>query len=199
IAVAMPAVGVVLAAAVLMIGVALFDQLQKLATAVLGTYTGEQLIRDFRARLFRHVQRLSLSYHDSKGTADSIYRIYWDAASIQWVSIAGLIPLCGAALTLIAMASIMAQVNWQFALVALGIVPVLFLITAASSRRLRDGWEKTKDLESTAYTHTQEVLTGLRVVKAFGQEEREWSRFGAHSDEGVRTRVRLAVVDGLFG
>src|SRR5262249_5582988 len=117
IAVAMPAVGVVLAAAVLMIGVALFARLETLATSWLGTYTGEQLIRDFRARLFRHVQRLSLSYHDSKGTADSIYRIYWDAASIQWVSIAGLIPLCGAALTLIAMASIMAQVNWQFALV----------------------------------------------------------------------------------
>jgi ATP-binding cassette subfamily B protein len=191
--------GVVVLAVSLLIAVALLDQLQKAGSLVLGTYVGEKLILSFRAQLFRHVQRLSLSYHDANGTADSIYRIYWDAASIQWLAIAGLTPLFSAGLTLIGMIGVTAQIGWQLALVALAVLPFLFLITWASSRRLRSGWEKAKGLESTAYTHTQEVLTGLRIVKAFAQEDREQARFVSHSGEGLLARVRLAVIDGLFG
>ena len=51
---------------------------------LLETYTSESLVLDFRARLFSHVQRLSLSYHDTKGSSDSVYRIQYDAPSIQY-------------------------------------------------------------------------------------------------------------------
>src|SRR5262245_34177889 len=59
----------------LVVAIALLDRLRKLASWVWTTYTGEKLSLALRARLFAHAQRLSLSYHDSKGTADSIYRI----------------------------------------------------------------------------------------------------------------------------
>src|SRR5262249_41955595 len=153
------------------------------------THVGEKVLLDFRARIFRHVQRLSLTYHDTKGTADANYRIHWDAAAIQWLAIYGLPPFVTAVLTLVGMIYVPAQIEGQLALVALGVVPVLCAITAVASRRLRRGWEKAKHLESTAYNVVQEVLTGLRVVKAFGQEEREQDRFVTHSGEGVRARV----------
>src|SRR5262245_52420894 len=54
-------------AACFLIGLSLLDQLQKLGVSLLGTYTGERILLDFRARIFRHVQRLSLAYHDVKG------------------------------------------------------------------------------------------------------------------------------------
>src|SRR5262249_18702129 len=157
--------------------VALLDQLQKLGSLVLGTYTGEKLTLNFRAGLFRHSQRLSMAYHDTRGTGDSVYRIYWDAASIHWLAISAVLPFFSAVVMLGGMVYVTARIDWVLAAAALAVVPVLLLITWASSRHLRRGWEKTKDLESTDYTHTQEVLTGLRVVKAFGQEEREQSRF----------------------
>src|SRR5262245_10890986 len=191
-------IGVIVVAVGLLLGIALLDQFQKLATAVLGTYVGEHLALDFRARLFRHVQRLSMSYHDAKGTADASYRIYWDAASIQWMAVSGVPPLISGALMLVGMVCVTAWIDWRLAVVALGVLPVLFLITASASRRLRRGWEKTKDLETTAYTHTQEVLTGLRVVKAFGQEEREEGRFVSRTGEGMLSRIWMAVIDGVF-
>src|SRR5262249_7360341 len=70
--------GLVALAALLLVGLSLLDQGLKLATSVLSTYVGEKVLLDFRARLFRHVQRLSLTYHDTNGTADSNYRIHWD-------------------------------------------------------------------------------------------------------------------------
>src|SRR5262245_39588818 len=75
-----------LVAVVLLIGLSLLDQLQKLATSLLGTYVGEKIVLGFRSRVFHHVQRLSLGYHDARGTADSSYRIHWDAAAIQWIA-----------------------------------------------------------------------------------------------------------------
>jgi len=73
-------------AAALVMGVALLAQLRDFASSLLGAYTGEKMLRGFRAQLFRHVQRLSLSYHDSRGTADSTYRIKYDATSFQALS-----------------------------------------------------------------------------------------------------------------
>jgi ATP-binding cassette subfamily B protein len=186
-------------AALLLVGLSLLDQGLKLATSLSSTWIGEKILLDFRARLFRHVQRLSLAYHDTNGTADSNYRIHWDAAAIQWLAIYGLPPFVSAALTLVGMIYVTARIDGQLALVALGVVPVLFAITTVSSRRLRHGWEKAKHLESTAYNVVQEVLTGLRVVKAFGQEEREQDRFVTQAGAGMRARVRLSLVDGFYG
>src|SRR5262245_61846306 len=191
--------GVVVLAVVLLIGLSLLDQATKLAASLLGTYAGEKILLDFRSRIFRHVQRLSLAYHDAKGTADSNYRIHWDAAAIQWVTVYGLPPFLTSGLTLLGMIYVTARIDWQLALVALGVSPLLVLITIVASHRLRRGWERAKDCESTAYTVAQEVLTGLRVVKAFGQEDREERRFVTYSGDGMRARVRLAFVDGTFG
>src|SRR5207244_13304066 len=62
----------------LLVVVAALGQAQGLASTLLRTYLGERLVLDFRARLVNQVQRLSLSYHDSRGTADSLYRIQQD-------------------------------------------------------------------------------------------------------------------------
>jgi ATP-binding cassette subfamily B protein len=183
----------------LVLAIGLLDQIQKLGSSVLGTLVGEKLLLGFRTQLFRHVQRLSLSYHDSRGTADSIYRINWDAASIQWVAIYGVTPFLSAGFMLLGMVYVIARLDWQLALVALTVSPLIFLITSVARRRLRSGWQKTKDLESSATAVVQEVLTGLRVVKAFGQENREHDRYASRSDEGMRERVRMTFAEGTFG
>src|SRR5258708_11034127 len=113
-----------LATAALM-SMAMCDQLQKLGVSVLGTYAGEKLALDFRAKLFRHVQRLSLSYHDIKGAADSTYRIHWDAASIQWVAVYGVTPFLSAALTLAGICYIPPPLDLRLALPARGVAPPL--------------------------------------------------------------------------
>src|SRR5579862_7414031 len=87
----------------LLLCIALFDQVQGLISGLLYPYTGEKLLLDFRAKLFHHMQRLSLTYHDMQGTTDSVYRIQTDAASLQYVSIDGVIPFITSCVTLVAM------------------------------------------------------------------------------------------------
>src|SRR2546430_6926386 len=187
---------VLVLAAGLFVAVALLGQLQLLGSAVLSTYTGEKLLLSFRSQLFRHVQRLSLVYHDTTGTSDSTYRIQYDATSIQTIAIDGLMPFIGAAFTLAGMIYVTARIDWQLALVALAVSPVLVLVARAYKRRLRSQARAVKNLQSSALTVVQEVLAAVRVVKAFGQEERERERFVRRSSAGMWARIRYALGEG---
>jgi ATP-binding cassette, subfamily B, bacterial len=183
---------------VLTIGIALLGGVQRLASSWLGTYTGEKLTLAFRTKLFRHVQRLSVSYHDSKGTADSTYRIQYCAPGIQWLAIDGIIPFIATTLTVFGMIYIIAILDWQLAVVAVAISPALYMAARTFNPRLRSQWGQIWHLESSAFSVVQETLSALRVVKAFGQEEREQERFVRHSSESFLARVRAAWSEGGF-
>lgn len=195
-----PSPGAVLVgAAGLLVATALLSQLVEAARTFVNTYTGEKLVQHFRARLFRHVQRLSFTYHDASGTADPTYRIQYDAPSIQYIAIDGVIPFISAALTLVAMIYVTARIDAQLALVALAVAPLLFLLSRSYGPRMRRRWRKVKHLESAALSVVQEALSAIRVVAAFGQEEREEERYVAQSGEEVRARTSLALFEAGFG
>jgi ATP-binding cassette, subfamily B, bacterial len=185
-------------AAGLLVLVALLIALQTLAASLLETYTGENLVLDFRARLFRHVQRLSLSYHDTKGSSDSIYRIQYDAPFIQTILISGVIPVISAMLTLAGMIYITMRLDWHLALISLVVAPVLFVITRVFGLPLRKKWKRLKKLESLALSVVQEVLSAVRVVKAFGAEDQEHRRFMRQSTDRVSEQLRFARLQGGF-
>lgn len=193
------ATGVLALAVGLLIAIALLGQLQGLAATLLRTYVGEQLVLDFRARLLHQMQRLSLTYHDTRGTADALYRLQYDAPAVQYIAVDGVIPFVTAAVTVVSMISITARIDWQLALVALAISPALFLLSRAYRGRLRRQSRAVKKLESAALSLAQETLGALRVVKAFGMEHRETERFVGRSREGLRARIGLALLDGRFG
>jgi ATP-binding cassette subfamily B protein len=186
-------------AVALVLAVALLGQLRDFAGSLLGTYAGEKLLRGFRASMFRHVQRLSLSYHDRKGVSDSIYRIQNDATSIRQIALDGIVPLITSALTLASMVFVTIQINWRLAVIALTVSPVVFLVSRRYRRRLRKQSHEVKKIESAAMAVVHEVLGALRVVKAFSQEERENDRFSQKSNEGMKARVRQAFAEGRFG
>ncbi|MEG5038482.1 MULTISPECIES: ABC transporter ATP-binding protein [unclassified Microcoleus] len=185
-------------AAVLVVAIALLNQLQGFGSLLLGTFTGEKMVLEFRAQLFRHVQRLSLSYHDSKGTTDSTYRIQYDAPAIQWIMINGFIPLITSVFTFVGMAYVTMRLDWQLALVALGVSPILFLLTQVYSQRLRHQWTEAKNLESSALSVVQEVLGAIRVVKAFGREDHEQDRFIDHYSKSIWALIRVSLAQSFF-
>ena len=190
--------GLLILVAVLAVFISLANQLQVTAQKYLTVLAGEKLQLDFRAQIFRHLQRMSLSYHDTIGTADSVYRIQQDAPAIRSIVIDGFIPLVGSAVTLAGMVYVTIRIDWQLALVALATSPALLLLARAYRPRLRSQSREVRRLESAALGVVHEVLGALRVVKAFGQEEREGDRFVHRSGDGVRGRVGLALAEGRF-
>lgn len=191
--------GTALAAAVLLLlAIALVVNLQGLATWYLQTYTGEKLVWDFRADLLNHVQRLPLAFHDSYGANDSVYRIQHDAPALQYFTIQGIIPFTTAFFTLAGMIYVSARIDLELAAVALIITPILFLLSLTCSRLVRLRSKQIKELDSSAMSVIQEVLGSVRLIKAFGQENREHERFVRRSSERMSGQVKLAIRQAVF-
>jgi ATP-binding cassette subfamily B protein len=185
-------------AAVLLLAVYLLQHAVGFCDWLLRTYTGEKLVLSFRSQLFAHVQRLSFSFHDRKGSSDSAYRIQYDAPAVRDLLMNGILPLVNAVLTLVGMIYITVRIDWQIAAVSLAVAPVLFLLSRKYSKRVRTEWAELRERDSVAMGVIQETLNSVRVVKAFGQEDREHGRFLEHSGKYVRGQMRLSVLQSSF-
>ena len=182
----------------LVLGIAVVVNLQGLASWWLQTYVGEKLVWDFRAKLLNHVQRLPLSFHDRYGATDSVYRIQHDAPAVQYVVIQGLIPLCTSVFTLVGMIFVTIRIDTSLALVALGITPILLILTIAASQQARRQSETVKALDTRAMSVIQEVMGCIRVIKAFAQEDAEHERFVRRSTLRRTGQVRLALSQAVY-
>ena len=185
-------------AASLIIIIAIIDNIQVFIIWVIGTWVGEKLVLNFRTLVFNHIQRLSLAYHDRKGTTDSLYRIQWDTMSIRSLLLDQIPSLLSSLITLVSMIIVMFMINKNFALIALCLLPPLFILTKLSTKILKKDWYKVKDAESSAMSVINEVLSSLRVVKAFGQEESEGQRFTKRANKAMKGQVKMAKVGATF-
>ncbi len=183
----------------LSLGIALLVQVQSLASSLLTVATGQRLVLEFRSRLFRHAERLSLSYHTRRGTADTLYRIQADATAVEWVFIEGAVPLVASAFTLVSLMYVVLRLDWRIGCTALVVAPVLFVLTRSTRPLLRSRSRELKRQESATLGIVQEVLGILPVVKAFGQEKREQERFTCAADACIRGRLRLTLAEGTLG
>lgn len=183
---------------ILQIVFVLLSHVQYLISYVLQTYTGERLKLRFREQLFRHVQRLSFSFHDTRGTSDSIFRIQYDAPAIQHITINGFIPLISSILKLLGMVCVIALINLQLALVAVSVVPFLYMLSNQYNKRMRPKYTQVQRLDSSVLGIIQEVMTSFRVVKAFGREESEEQRFSDRSRESIKKKLHLSFSEGMF-
>jgi ATP-binding cassette subfamily B protein len=189
---------IIIIAAAMVILVAFLENILSLATWILGTFAGEKMVLDFKTRLFNHIQRLSLAYHDNIGTSDSLYRIQWDTMGIRTLLLSNFTPLISSIITLIAMIWVMFTINTKFALIAVCIIPPLFFLIRYSTSKLKKHWEVVKDQESRAMSVLHEVLNSLRVVKAFGQETGEEERFISQSGHAIKGQIKVAWISALF-
>jgi ATP-binding cassette subfamily B protein len=182
----------------LLIAVRLLTYLTAMASALVEASASEGMVLDFRTRLFAHVQRLSLRYHDSIGTSDSTFRIQYDAPSVQQITVNGIIPLVSALLTLLGMIFVMGRLDVTLAIVSLGVAPVLYWLARRFRGRLRQRWKDVKKLESAANSVVQEVLSSIRVVKAFGRERDEESRFFGRAMDRRNEVMRVSLLQEWF-
>jgi subfamily B ATP-binding cassette protein MsbA len=176
------------AAAVLVI--AIVDALCSYAEKFVTTSVGQWVTHDLRRMLYYHLQRLSLAYHDNKKTGDLLSRVTSDIDSIQSFIASGLLGSAVNVLTLGGMVGVMLYLNWRFTLIALSVAPVLFAVVYHYTRRIKKASREVRKKEGEIVSVIQEVLSSIRVVKAFAREDYEQRRLEEESLEGVEIALR---------
>ena len=185
------AISILMAAAVL-------TYTQNLVNVWYSNKVGNRMTLDVRTRLFRQMQRLSVAYHDTMGAADSAYRTLNDAPMLRSFGIDSLIPLTTSVLTLGAMIIVMVFLDWQLALIALLVSPMMFLLTFVFRPRIRAGWRKFRASESAAMAVAQESLGASRLVKSYGQEERKNKELVSHYEASLSASLKVQVDSAFY-
>ena len=177
-------------AAVAVLVIALFDAICTYGEKFVTTSVGQWVTHDLRVMLYHHIQRLSLAYHDRKQTGDLISRVTSDIDAIQSFISSGLLGALVNSLTLAGMVGVMVYLNWRFTLIALSIAPILFGVVYTYTRRIKKAAREVRKKQGEMVSVMQEVLSSIRVVKAFAREDFEERRMEEESLESVEIAMR---------
>ena len=169
--------------------IAIVGALSSYAEKYLTTSVSQWVTHDLRRLLYNHIQRLSLAEYDETRTGDLISRVTSDINAVQDFVNSALLGIIVNVLTLVGMIGVMFYINWRFTLIALSVAPILFVVVYFFTRRIKKSSRAVRKKESELTSVVQEVLTSIRVVKAFAREDYEQERFEARSLENVETAL----------
>ena len=154
------------------------------------TALGQRVGHEMRYRIYTHAQRLSMAYHDRKRTGDVISTVTADVDAIQSAISSGVLDTLYYTMLLVGMSGLMLYLDWQFTLIALSILPALCIVVYTLTRRIKVASRDVRRREADLMSTMQEVLSSIRLVKAFGREDHERHRFERESEKIVSSSLR---------
>jgi ATP-binding cassette, subfamily B, bacterial len=157
----------------------------------------QNMVLRLRSDLFRHCERLSLTFHDQRQTGQLMSLINIQASAIGAIVMA-IPPLLESFLMLIGMLIIALLIDWQVTLVSLTAVPFIYWAIGIYGTRIVPRIQRVQSLEWRSLSIVFEAMSMLRVIVSFGRERHEHSRFVHQGQTAVDARVRLTVWQTLF-
>jgi ATP-binding cassette, subfamily B, bacterial len=173
----------------------LMMSLMQTVRGLIGVRVGSKLMGDLRNDIYNSLMRLSLAFFDRRQTSQFIGRVNNDSEAMRQFMTDGIMWVCGESLKVIAIFAIMFGLDWKLTVFALLPMPVLILASLKLwpmiGRRWYQQWRSIFRLNVLV----GDSLQGIRVVKAFGQESMEMSRYSEANRELVRHNIRI---EGLW-
>lgn len=140
-------------------------------------WVGQRALADLRIRIFTHLQRQPIGFYESRPAGVLISRITNDVEALESLVTDSVVTLFQSGLTLIGAIAVLFYLDWQLALLTCCVVPIVagasiwFRLVSASAFR------RTRETIGAITAYLQETLSGIRVVRSFGQEHRHETRF----------------------
>ncbi len=154
------------------------------------SYIGQKVIIDIRGEIYRHMQRLSLSYFEKRQTGKIMSYITNDVAAVQGALVESMIELVTEGMTLIGSLGAMFYLHWKLSLLTLVTLPLVAQAIKIFGKKLRVSsmavQERTADITSVL----QESISSVRVIKSFAREDYEIDRFQKENTQNFRAQMK---------
>ena len=158
--------------------------------AYLAASVGQRVIASVRKRLFRHIQRLSHSFHDEQHSGDLLLRLTGDIQLLRDLLVNAVLLITERILVMIAVAAVMLWMDWQLAVVALAVLPALMLVSFKVSGKIRVATRKQRKRESQTANILAETLSALPVIQAHAREAWEDERFSKQHKASLKAGLK---------
>ncbi len=160
---------------------------------------GQRFVAGVRARLFNHIQTLSMAYHDRHKVGDLMSRVANDTDAINQAISNGLIEFTTNILMLGGIMVAMFLLSWRLAIGTLTIMPLMLLITAEITKRSRIAFRQVQRNMGLLNTVMEENIAGIRVVKAFAREEATFQQFMGANETYRKAGTRADIITAALG
>lgn len=161
-------------------------------------WVGQRVLANLRAQLFRHLQRLSKSYHDTHIIGVTVSRVINDVAEINELLSQGLITLVGDVILLVGILVVMFSMEPRLALLAFTVLPLMVLATLWFSRRAKAAFRETRSRVAAVVGDLAEDIAAIRVIQAFAQERKTQARFEEVNEANRDAYIRAISLSYIF-
>jgi ABC-type multidrug transport system fused ATPase/permease subunit len=161
-------------------------------------WIGQRVLQDLRIQLFAHLQSLSIGFYSRRQAGVIISRLTNDVQALDQLVSDGIVTLFGSSLTLIGTAVILVVLDWQLALLTFLVFPVLGIGSFAFRIISADAYRATREKVAQLTAYLQETLSGVRVVRVFGQERRHEAVFSDLNDENRAANMKTVNLNAAY-
>ena len=164
---------------------------------ILMNFIGQRVVADIRNRLYQVIQTQSMSFFTKNPTGILMSRITNDVNSMQGAVSEAVTSLLKDSFTLICLMFVIFYRDWQLALVAMVIFPLTIYPIATFGRKMRKLATRTQVTMGSLTTLLQETISGARIVKAFGREDYESSRFSRENENLLKLTLKYVSISAV--
>ena len=159
------------------IGLLLFSFLLEFTQTYIMQWAGQKVMFDPRSQIFRHLQRLHISFYDRNPVGRLVTRVTSDVDALNEMFTAGVVSIFEDIFVLAGILVIMLNMSWRLALITFAVLPFIFYATSIFRRKVRDSYRRIRVAIARINAYLQEHVTGIVVLQLFNREKRSYERF----------------------
>ena len=171
-----PMVGIAEIAA-MYLGLLLLSFLFEFTQTYIMQWTGQKVMFDLRAQIFRHLQRLHVAFYDRNPVGRLVTRVTSDVDALNEMFTAGVVSIFEDVFVLAGIVVIMLNMSWRLALITFAVLPIIFFATSLFRKAVRESYRRIRIAIARINAYLQEHITGIVVLQLFNREKKSYEQF----------------------
>ncbi len=159
------------------IGLLTFSFVLEFAQTYLMQWTGQKVMFDLRSQIYRHLQHMHIAFFDRNPVGRLVTRVTTDVDALNEMFTAGVVSIFEDVFVLAGIIAIMLNMSWQLALIAMAVLPLIYLVTSIFRKHVRDSYRRIRVAIARINAYLQEHVTGIAVLQLFNREQRSYAEF----------------------
>lgn len=161
-------------------------------------WVGQHIIRDIRTKTFRHILEFKMTYFDNTSVGRLVTRVVSDIETIANFFTQGVFTIVSDILKMMAVIIVMFYINWQLAIVAIAVLPILIYATKLFQIAIKATFQEVRNQVANLNGFVQERVTGMKIVQLFNREKIEYKNFKEINDKHKKAYIKTIWYYSIF-
>ena len=181
-----------------MVGALVAEVIFQFCFIYFANWLGQEVIRDLRVNLFRHMLKFKMSYFDKSAVGRLVTRAVSDIETIAGIFSQGLFMIIADLLKMLAVLGVMFWWSWKLTLIVLTVLPFILYATRVFQKKMKSAFEIVRTEVSNLNSFVQERITGMKIVQIFGREDTEYQNFKEINDKHRKGWIKTVWYNSIF-